>query len=110
MPNFTLEVKGNGSAFRVTDSKAIARVEAESLIKTGALFGFAPYAEPGLPTTIAKAVQAKIAKKRCKKEGGRLNFIGWLSPTQVSAKNVTTVNGNLMRLIPIGLVEGPPGQ
>jgi hypothetical protein len=38
--NFTVEVVANGSPFNVTDSKAIARVEAESLIKMGAL-GFA---------------------------------------------------------------------
>ena len=39
--NFVEEVKGNGSGFNVTDSSAIARVEVESLSKTGGSFGVA---------------------------------------------------------------------
>jgi len=35
--NFTVEVSANGPSFSVTDSSATARVEVESLIKTGAL-------------------------------------------------------------------------
>jgi hypothetical protein len=35
---FTVEVGEKGSAFSVTDSRAIARVEVESVIKTGDLF------------------------------------------------------------------------
>src|SRR6266513_2925732 len=35
--NFTVDVSANGPSFSVTDSSATARVEAASLIKTGAL-------------------------------------------------------------------------
>lgn len=45
----TVEVSGNGSGLIVTDSKAMARVEVDSLSKTGDLVGFAALAGSARP-------------------------------------------------------------
>jgi len=57
-PSFVEEVKGNGSGFRVKDSSAIARVEVDSLSKTGDSFGVASCDE-------LKALQ--LASKKAKR-------------------------------------------
>ena len=60
--NFTVEVRGNGPPFNVTDSRAIARVEVESLIKTGAL-GFAALVMPAAPQRPVKRVMLSSLRK-----------------------------------------------
>src|SRR6476646_5182597 len=71
--NFTVEVSANGPSFKVTDSTATARVEAESLIKTGALV--AACTAPKAPHRTTR----KVALMTLKTLGvrGRLVFIGW---------------------------------
>jgi hypothetical protein len=59
---FTVEVMPNGSPLNVTDSSAIARVEAESLIKMGA-FGFAAAAVVTAPQTAVRRTRLKTRKK-----------------------------------------------
>jgi hypothetical protein len=75
--NFTLDVNGNGSAFKVTDSSAIARVEAESLIRTGALLGFAARTVLTLPQILARTTRLTRLRKLLGEQRRELILIGW---------------------------------
>jgi hypothetical protein len=60
--NFTVAVGANGSPFSVTDSRAIARVEAESDIKVGDLLVAAAVLLT-LPQKAVRRAKLKIVKK-----------------------------------------------
>jgi hypothetical protein len=74
--NFTVEVSGKGSAFSVTDSRAMARVELASLNKTGG-FALAALVTLKLPQTAPR--KRKLMNVRTHLGGQRreLVFIGW---------------------------------
>src|SRR5512132_4155164 len=95
--NFTVEVGGKGSAFSVTDSRAMARVELASLSKTGG-FGFAARVMLKLPQTAVR--KRKLMNVRTHLGGQRweLVFIGW----ELHYRFVPSAmrNGQTMRLIP----------
>ncbi len=81
----TVEVGAKGSPFSVTDSRAMARVEAESVIKVGGLFVAARVSLrlPKIPVIRAKLM---IAKTFLKEQRLRLIVIGIDSPIQASAR------------------------
>ena len=62
-PSFVEEVKGNGSGFRVKDSSAIARVEVDSLSKTGGSFGVAACNVLKVPQLTSKKVKRTVLRK-----------------------------------------------
>jgi hypothetical protein len=76
----TVAVGGKGSAFSVTDSRAIARVEMAVLSSTGAL-ALAAQAALMLPHTVAKKTRHITLKAFLGELHGRLIFIGWCSAT-----------------------------
>jgi hypothetical protein len=70
--NLTLEVNGKGSALSVIDSRAIARVDVDSLIKVGA-FGPAPATKLALPQTApSKATPMTVRKRFAEQRGKRI--------------------------------------
>ena len=82
---FTVEISEKGSAFSVTDSRAIARVEAESVINVGDLLVAARVV---LAFPQIAAIRAKLisVKKISGEQRRRLVNIGIDSPLQASAK------------------------
>jgi hypothetical protein len=72
---FTLEVRGNGSAFNVTDSSAIARVELLSLIKTGDLL-VAARVVLTLALTVVRRARMTILRRLSGEQRGRLVIMG----------------------------------
>jgi hypothetical protein len=101
------EVGAKGSGLNVTDSSATALVEADWLISTGGC-GFAANAEVTLPPTAARKIRPMTWEKLLSERHGRLVFIGWALHNRFLPSNLLV--GKNDEVVPIGLVEGPPGQ
>jgi hypothetical protein len=72
-----VDVRGKGSPFKVTDSRAMARVEAESLINTGAWLGFAAWAVLTPPETAARRTMLTRLRTLLGEQHRELTLIGW---------------------------------
>ncbi len=90
---FTVEVGEKGSAFSVTDSRAIARVEAESVIKIGDLFVAARVV---LTLPQIAVIRAKLIRVRriLAEQRRRLIIIGIDSPLQAYAQTLIQKSAN----------------
>jgi hypothetical protein len=104
---FTVEVSGKGSAFSVTDSSAMARVDVASLIKTGAL-EFA--AQAALPQTVVRKTMLITLRSRSDERRGGVTLIGWALQYRFLPNYELKSGQNYEADYQIGLVEGPPGQ